>query len=99
MPVADEILYKIVFFRTLMNQLLSHLCIIILLSNVVARAISVAVLNFGPFSASHCDVILFIGRYFFIGCLGLLTLRQAFKYFYIFQGAILQKLYFGRKLF
>jgi hypothetical protein len=66
----------ICYFRTLMNQLLSHLCMIVMMSCLIARPLSILVLISGPFKAGTCDVIMFIGRYLFVGSLGELTLRQ-----------------------
>jgi hypothetical protein len=92
--VSPALLYSVIWYeknssdlrsRTLINQLLSHLCFIVLLSSLIARPLSVSVVFLGPFSTEKCDVILFVGRYLFICCLGQLTLRQVIKYLYIFQ--------------
>ena len=75
----------LLIFRTLINQLLSHLCFTILLSNLIARPLSVMVLIWGPFSHPTCDFILFVGRSLYICALGELTARQVIKFLYIFH--------------
>ena len=71
--------------RTLMNQLLSHLCIIVLLSCLIARPLSILVLLIGPFSSQSCDGVLLVARYLFVCSLFELVLKQIIRYFYIFQ--------------
>jgi hypothetical protein len=48
-------------YRSLINQLLSHLCFILLFVNLFARPLAVATLFLGPFSQPSCDVIVWIG--------------------------------------
>ena len=88
------LLYSIIWYeknsadlrsRTLMNQLLSHLCIIVLLTCLVARPLHILVMLIGPFSYQSCDAVLFVGRYLFICSMFELTSRQIVKYLYIFQ--------------
>ena len=72
-------------FRTLINQLLSHLCFILILSNLIARPLSIMIFIWGPFSHPTCDFILYINRALYICGLGELMIRQVIKFLYIFQ--------------
>jgi hypothetical protein len=63
-------------YRSLINQLLSHLCFILLFGNLIARPLGVATLFLGPFSHHTCDVIVWSGRFSFTCSLGELTIRQ-----------------------
>jgi hypothetical protein len=72
-------------YRTLINQLLSHLCFLLLLGCILANPLSIFSIIFGPFGSESCNVMLLVGRYLFACAIVELTLRQVIKYFYIFQ--------------
>ena len=71
--------------RTVLNQLLTYLCYIIFIMGPIAKIPHVAFFFVGPFSDLSCDLFILLGRYSFVCVLMEMTLRQAVKYFYIFQ--------------
>ena len=72
-------------FRTLINQLLSHVCFASLLGSFVARIPHVLMLYLGPTTMPFCSFSLLMGRYFFLLVIGELLTRQTIKFFYIFK--------------
>lgn len=72
-------------YRTLINQLLSHLCFIEIASCLLTRIAYFANYCFGPWSYAICDVNIFFGHYTFTVMVNQITIRQLIKYLYIFN--------------
>jgi hypothetical protein len=72
-------------YRTLINQLLSHLCYIQALNCILSRLAFILIYSFGPFPGIACDVIFTYARYAFVATITEITIRQVIKYFYIFN--------------
>ena len=92
--VGPVLLYSVVWYerfsadllyRTLINQLLSHLCrmeIVICLSTRITYFVNYC---FSPLPLPVCDATMFIGRVTFIIMITQMTIRQFIKYLYIFN--------------
>ena len=72
-------------YRTLINLVLSHVCLISIARCFVVRIPYVVMLFVGPCSITTCNVIIFLGRFFFLSVLTEIFLWQIIKYLYIFQ--------------
>ena len=72
-------------FRTLLNQLISHFCLLNIAGCIFARCPYVLILFFGPFSVPICDFTILTGRFLFLCVLTEITIRQTIKFSYIFQ--------------
>ncbi len=72
-------------YRTLMNKLLSHFCLLNLLGYFTSRFMHCLIFFTGPLSMSYCSFSLFCGRFFFMSAMGELVVQQIIKFFYIFQ--------------
>ena len=92
--IGPGLLYSIVWYerfssdiryRTLMNQLLSHICTFSIVDCLSNRILYVSILYIGPYSTSVCQFSSFVGRYFYLIRIIELSIRQLIKYFYIFQ--------------
>lgn len=92
--IGPALLYSIVWYerfssdiryRTLMNQLLSHMCIFSIVDCLINRTLYVSIIIIGPYSYSYCEFLSFMGRYFYLIRIMELSIRQLFRYFYIFQ--------------
>ena len=92
--IGPALLYSIVWYerfssdiryRTLMNQLLSHICIFSIVDCFSNRILYVSIICFGPYSTLACEFLSFMGRYFYLIRIMGLFIRQLFRYFYIFQ--------------
>ena len=92
--IGPILLYSIVWYerfssdircRTLLNQLLAHICISSIIDCLINRTIYVSIIFIGPYSTSTCDCISFMGRFCFLIRIMELSIRQLIRYFYIFQ--------------
>ena len=92
--IGPILLYSIVWYerfssdiscRTLLNQLLAHICIFSIIDCLINRTIYVSVIFIWPYSTSTCDCISFMGRFCFLIRKMELSIRQLIRYFYIFQ--------------
>ena len=92
--IGPSLLYSIAWYerfssdlryRTLMNQLLSHISVLSIVGCVLSRIPYVSMFFIGPFSSTTCDMIILFGRYMFLSILIEFTIRQVIKYLYIFQ--------------
>ena len=72
-------------YRTLINQLLSHLCFIEMATCILSRFSYFANYCFGPWPYTVCDVSIFYGRLTFILMVNQITIRQLIKYLYIYN--------------
>jgi hypothetical protein len=72
-------------YRTLINQLLSHLCWIEIFSCIFSRLGYFVIYFLSPLPAAICDLAIFLGRYTFLITTAEIALRQMIKYFYIFN--------------
>jgi hypothetical protein len=72
-------------YRTLMNQMLSHLCIFHISGGPFFILGFLINFSFQPQSEIMCHLITFIGRLLFLCCVAHLVLRQLIKYFYFFH--------------
>ena len=72
-------------YRTLINQLLSHLCYIQIVSCFLTRIAFFLNYCFSPLPLGVCDVGKFVGRWGFVCMLTQITTRQLIKYLYIFK--------------
>ena len=92
--VGPLLLYSVIWYerfsadliyRTLINQLLSHLCrmeIAICLSTRITYFVTYCL---SPLPMPICDLNIFIGRVTFIIMITQITIRQLIKYLYIFN--------------
>ena len=71
--------------RTLLNQLLTHLCYITFTSGLIIRIPYITLFFLSPFSDESRDFIILFSRYSFVCIILEITLCQVVKYFYIFQ--------------
>jgi len=78
--------------RSLLNQLISHCCLLSIAGCIFARLPYVLILFFGPFSVPVCDFTILMGRFLFLCILTEVTLRQTIKFCYIFQKQLLVSL-------
>ncbi len=92
--IGPGLLYSIVWYerfssdircRTLMNQMLGHMCILSIIDCLISRTIYVSIIYFGPYSTSSCECISFMYRFSFLVRIMELIIRQLIRYFYIFQ--------------
>ena len=72
-------------YRTLINQLLSHLFWIEIFSCILSRLAYFAVYFLSPLPPAVCDIAVFIGRFTFLITTAEIALRQMIKYLYIFD--------------
>ena len=72
-------------YRTLMNQMLSHLCILHICEGPVFMIGFVIYFCFDEHPENFCHIIAFAGRLLFLCSLTQLTLRQLIKYYCIFH--------------
>ena len=72
-------------YRTLINQMLSHTCLIIIARCFIGRLPYLVILFMGPFSITTCSRFIFVARYFFLIIYVEILMWQALKFFYIFQ--------------
>ncbi len=61
-------------FRTLLNQLISHFCLLSIAGCIFARFPYVLILFFGPFSVPICDFTILTGRFLFLSVLTEITI-------------------------
>jgi hypothetical protein len=94
MLIGPSLLYTVIWYerysadlmyRTLINQLLSHLCYIQMLNCVCSRLAFILIYCFGPFASVTCDVMFIYAHYAFVCTITEITLRQMIKYLYIFK--------------
>ena len=99
--IGPALLYSIVWnekfisdlrYRTLMNQLLSHICIITIFDCLIGRMFYISSTIIGPFSVLTCGVIMSIGRFFFACRIMELIILEFIKFLYIFQWKYLASL-------
>jgi hypothetical protein len=92
--IGPGLLYSIVWYerfssdirsRTLMNQMLGHMCILSIIDCLINRTLYVSIIYIGPYSTSTCEFISFLNRFFFLIRIMELSIRQLIRYFYIFQ--------------
>ncbi len=92
--VGPCLLYSIVWYerlsshqmyRTMINLMLSHTCLISIARCFIVRIPYVIMLFYGPCSRTTCSIIIFLGRFFFLAVFTEILLWQLIKYFYIFQ--------------
>ena len=72
-------------YRTLINQLLSYLCIIEIVGCLLTRIIYFLIYFCSPLPMAFCNGAIFIGRLIFSLLLTQVTMRQFLKYLYIFK--------------
>ena len=94
MAMGPLFLYSIIWYeqnsadfryRTIINQLLSQLCYVHIFGCYIGSPLYLAVLIFGPLSPRKCDFITITGRFLYIVCITLISIRHIFKYLYIFK--------------
>ena len=92
--VGPPLLYSVIWYerntfesnyRTVLNHLLSHICMISIVRLLVVRIPHAIMLLSAPFSTEFCNIITFNGRYFFLCIYAELALWQIVKFLYIFQ--------------
>jgi len=98
---APLVLYSIVWYercsadlryRTLMNQLLSHCCLISLLASFTVRLPHALILVQGPFSSPFCSASVGLGRFLVLVIVGELFAQQTIKFLYIFKWSLIAAL-------
>ena len=72
-------------YRSLINQLLSHLCYIEIAGCLVSRISYFTNFCFSPLPLPVCDGAMFVGRLTFMTMLTEIAMRQLIKYLYIFN--------------
>lgn len=72
-------------YRTLINILLCHVCIINLVRVFLSRIPYVIAIVFSPLPTPVCDMTIMLGRYFFLCAMSEILLWQLMKYLYIFH--------------
>jgi hypothetical protein len=72
-------------YRTLMNQMVSHICMIHLFGGFVLMIGFVITFGFQIHSKAICNIIFFNARFFIVSSHTHLTLRQCIKCLYIFH--------------
>ena len=94
MLLGPSLLYTVIWYerysadlmyRTLINQLLSHLCYIQMLNCFVSRLSFILIYWLGPFASGTCDAIFIYAHYAFVCTITEITLRQMIKYLFIFK--------------
>jgi len=92
--IGPSLLYSVIWYerfgadlmyRTLLNQLLSHLCYMVLFTCILTRINYFGIFFFGPVTGIYCDVSIYFGRLSFVVTLTQITMRQILKYLYIFK--------------
>jgi hypothetical protein len=92
--IGPCLLYSIVWYerfspdlryRTLMNQLLTQICIFSTFDCLILRLVHLSCFVIGPYSSWTSGILISIARFTFICRLMQLTIRQLIKYLYIFQ--------------
>ncbi len=92
--IGPGLLYSIVWYeryssdircRTLMNQLLAHICILSIIDCLINRIPYISIIFIGPYSSTTCGYLSFMGRFCYLIRIIELSIRQIIKYFYIFQ--------------
>ena len=94
MIFGPSLLYSVIWYerfsadlmyRTLINQLLSHLCYIQTLNCILSRLAFILIYWYGPFPEPACDVIFIYAHYAFVCTITEITIRQLIKFLYIFK--------------
>jgi hypothetical protein len=92
--VGPSLLYIVIWYerygadlmyRTLLNQLLSHLCYMELFTCVMTRINYFGIFCFGQVPGFYCNASIFFGRFSLVVTLSQITIRQILKYLYIFK--------------
>jgi len=92
--VGPILLYSVIWYekssfetnyRTVLNHLLSHICMISIARSFVVRIPHAIMLLMAPYSTETCNFIVFIGRYSFLCIHTELCIWQVIKFLYIFQ--------------
>jgi len=74
-----------IVYRTLINQLLSNLCLIQIVGCVISRINYFIIYCLSPLPLAICDLTNYLGRWTFLVMMTQITLRQFIKYLYIFN--------------
>jgi hypothetical protein len=72
-------------YRTILNQLMSHCCLIEIISSLTVKHVYLSYFIVGPFSYNSCDLIICVGNIFFVSLILISTTRHFVKFLYIFQ--------------
>jgi hypothetical protein len=92
--VVPVLLYSVIWYekncfelnyRTVLNYILSHICMISIARSFVVRIPHAIMLLTAPYSTGTCNFIVFIGRYSFLCIHTELCIWQVVKFLYIFQ--------------
>jgi hypothetical protein len=92
--IAPGLLYSVVWYerfssdircRTLINQLLAHICIFSIIDCLINRTLYLSIIFTGPYSSTVCGYVSLMGRFCYLIRITELSIRQLVIYFYIFQ--------------
>ena len=100
--IGPFLLYSVIWYerfssdlmhRTLINQLLSHLCFIEILSCFFSRLSFFSSYCFGPLPTGICDFSTLLSRYGLVLTMNEITIRQLIKFLYVFKWRYLAHLH------
>jgi len=72
-------------YRTILNQLMTHSCLIEIVSSMTLKHAFLSFFIVGPFPYNLCDLLICTGNFFFVSILLVSSTRQLVKFLYIFQ--------------